>query len=72
MHALFQPTVNVIAVLTTAVIVIFGPLFSPKLQGGEIEVALLIIFIGFISSIKPIQESPILGKSWKTQASVER
>lgn len=74
MHALFQPTVNVIAVLTTAVIVIFGPLVAPKLQGGEIEVALLIIFIGFISSIyNPIQEfADIFGEIMETQASVEK
>lgn len=74
MHALFQPTVNVVAVLTTAVIVIFGPLVAPKLQGGEIEVALLIIFIGFISSIyNPIQEfADIFGEIMETQASVEK
>lgn len=74
MHALFQPAVNVIAVLTTAVIVIFGPLVAPKLQGGEIEVALLIIFIGFISSIyNPIQEfADIFGEIMETQASVEK
>ena len=74
MHALFQPTVNVIADLTTAVIVIFGPLVAPKLQGGEIEVALLIIFIGFISSIyNPIQEfADIFGEIMETQASVEK
>lgn len=74
MHAIFQPTVNAIAVLTTAVIVIFGPLVVPTLQSGEIEVALLIIFIGFISSIyNPIQEfADIFGEIMDTQASVEK
>jgi len=74
MNAIFQPAVNAVAVLTTAVIVIFGPLVAPKLQDGEIEVALLIIFIGFIGSIyNPIQEfADIFGEIMETQASVEK
>ncbi|HKM02446.1 MAG TPA: ABC transporter ATP-binding protein [Bacilli bacterium] len=74
MHAIFQPAVNAVAVITTAVIVIFGPIVAPKLQDGEIEVALLIIFIGFISSIyNPIQEfADIFGEIMDTQASVEK
>lgn len=74
MHALFQPTVNTVAALTTAVIVLFGPKIIPSLSNTEIEVSLIIIFIGFISSIyNPIQEfADIFGEIMETQASVEK
>lgn len=74
MHALFQPTVNAVAALTTAVIVLLGPRLVPQLMGSQIEVSLIIIFIGFISSIyNPIQEfADIFGEIMDTQASVEK
>lgn len=74
MHALFQPTVNMIAVLTTAIIIIFGPQVVTNSSTGAIDVVLLVMFIGYINNIyNPIQEfADIFGDIMETQASVEK
>lgn len=74
MHALFQPTVNMVAVLTTAVIITFGPMVVTNETSGVIDVVLLVMFIGYINNIyNPIQEfADIFGEIMETQASVEK
>lgn len=74
LHSIFQPTVNFIAVLTTAIIIIFGPKVVTNSGTGVVDVVLLVMFIGYINNIyNPIQEfADIFGDIMDTQASVEK
>lgn len=74
MHSIFQPTVNFIAVLTTAIIIVFGPKVATDASTGIVDVVLLVMFIGYINNIyNPIQEfADIFGEIMDTQASVEK
>jgi len=76
-QAFFQPSVSIIAALTTAAIIYFGYQFlSPEIVGGEtiVDISLFILFIGFVGAIyNPIQEfAEVFGDMMGTQASVEK
>lgn len=74
-QTLFQPIVNIVASGTTALLILVGKNFLPFLADGTtLDVALLILFIGFISSIyNPIAEfSEMFGEIMNAQVSVEK
>ncbi len=76
-QSFFQPSVSIVAALTTAAIIIFGYQFIPvTIVGTEtiVDVSMFILFIGFVGQVyNPIQEfAEIFGDVMGTQASVEK
>lgn len=73
-QAFFQPSISVIAALASAIIIFVGYRFLPESIDGVLDVSILVLFIGFVSSIyNPIQEfAEIFGDVMATQANVEK
>lgn len=73
-QSFFQPSVSIVAAMTTAAVIYFGYQFVPALGSGAADVATLILFIGFVGQIyNPIQEfAEVFGDVMATQASVEK
>ena len=71
--AFFQPSISIISAITTALIILVGPmlLIDPE---GVVEISVLVLFIGFVGQIyNPIQNSAeIISDLMASQASVEK
>lgn len=71
--AFFQPSISIISAITTALIILVGPmlLMDPE---GIVEISVLVLFIGFVGQIyNPIQNSAeIISDLMASQASVEK
>lgn len=71
--AFFQPSISIISAITTALIILVGPmlLMDPE---GVVEISILVLFIGFVGQIyNPIQNSAeIISDLMASQASVEK
>ncbi len=71
--ALFQPSINILSALTTALVILLFPILGISNETTS-TVALIVLFIGFVGSVyNPIQSlAEIFSDLMGTQASVEK
>ena len=71
--ALFQPSINILSALTTALVILVFPIIGISNETTSM-VALIVLFIGFVGSVyNPIQSlAEIFSDLMGTQASVEK